>query len=164
MKFLIIPVALITLLYLAKVACNVGSDIILPGAGIDVQERISYHAAQWGLEVALVKAFAKVESNFNPKAKNPDDPSFGLMQITPGLAYDYGGIIRNWKNPSESEIEMLMDIDNNLTVACWFLNRLGKYDFQQQIMSYNVGERGYKDGRRNYSYFNKVRGYYETYS
>ncbi|GAH74686.1 unnamed protein product, partial [marine sediment metagenome] len=54
--------------------------------------------------------------------------------------------------------------DNNLTVACWFLNHLGKYDFQQQIMSYNVGERGYKDGRRNYSYYDKVRGYYETYN
>ena len=100
------------------------TEIISP-VSVDVQERIAYHANFWGLEKALVKAVAKVESNFNPKAKNPQDPSFGLMQITPGLAYDYGGIIRNWKNPSESEIEMLMDIDNNLTVACWFLNHLG---------------------------------------
>lgn len=162
MKFLIIPVALITLLYLVKVAGSVGSDIILPGPGIEVQERIAYHANQWGLNVAFVKAFAKVESNFNPKVKNPLDPSYGLMQITPTLAYDFG-LIRDWRNPSKTEIDWMMEINNNLTVACDFIKHLSKYDLQQQIMSYNVGERGYKDGRRNVSYYNKVRGYYESY-
>ena len=159
----LIPVILAVSLFLSVRMGMVGKDIVFPGPGIDVQDKIAYHANFWNLEKALVKAIARKESNFDPKAKNPSDPSFGLMQITPGLAYDYGGIIRNWKNPSESEIEMLMDIDNNLTVGCWFLNHLGKYGFQQQVMSYNVGERGYKDGRRNYGYYNKVRGYYESY-
>lgn len=138
------------------------SEIVSP-VSVDVQERIAYHAEQWRLEPALVKAIAKVESNFNPAAKNPSDPSYGLMQITPALAYDYGGLVRDYQTPSDLEIEMIMDINNNLSVACWFLNHLSKYDFQQQIMSYNVGERGYKDGRRNVSYYNKARGYYESY-
>lgn len=162
-KFLILPFAIVTLIYLAKVAGRVGQDIIFPGAGVDVQERIFYHAKEWGLEVALVKAVARVESNFDPKAKNPSDPSYGLMQITPVLAYDYG-LIKNAYNPSKTEIAWMLDINNNLSVACDFLNRLSKYSFQQQIMSYNVGEKGYKDGYRNWDYFNKVRGYYERYS
>jgi len=163
MRIALIVIPLVITMGIFLVTKMGATEIVSPGS-VDVQERIAYHANFWNLKKALVKAVAKVESNFNPKIKNPLDPSFGLMQITPGLAYDYGGIIRNWRNPSESEIEMLMDIDNNLTVACWFLNHLGKYDFQQQIMSYNVGERGYKDGRRNYSYFNKVRDHYESYN
>lgn len=34
-----------------------------------------------GLDWKLLKAIAQVESNENPKAKNPTDPSFGLMQL-----------------------------------------------------------------------------------
>jgi len=162
-RFLIVPITLIALLYLAKVAGTVGKDFVLPGVSVDVQERIEYHANQWGLEVALVKAVAKVESNFNPKAKNPLDPSYGLMQITPILAYDYG-LIKNYKNPSQTEIDWMMDINNNLTVACDFMNRLNKYSFQQKVMSYNVGEQGYKNGYRNWDYLDKIKGYYEKYS
>ena len=159
---ILIPVVLVVGLFLSTKVGSLGKDIILPG--IDVQERIAYHAAQWRLDPALVKAFAKVESNFNPKAKNPSDPSYGLMQITPALAYDYGGLIRNWRAPTILEIEMIMDINNNLSVACWFLDHLSKYPFQQMVMSYNVGETGYKNGVRNWDYFNKVRGYYEDFS
>ena len=164
-----IPVILAVGLFLSTKMGMIGSDFILPGAGVDVQERIAYHADQWGLEKALVKAFARVESNFNPKAINYEksssayDDSIGLMQITPALAYDYG-LIRDWRNPSETEIEWMFEINNNLAVACDYIKHLSKYDFQQQIMSYNVGERGYKEGRRNYDYYNKVRGYYEKYS
>jgi len=159
----LIPVVLAVGLILSTKMGMVGKDIILPGAGVDVQERIAYHANQWGLELALVKAVARVESNFNPKAKNPSDPSYGLMQITPGLAYDYG-LIKNYKNPTQTEIDWMMDINNNLSVACDFMYRLNKYSFQQKVMSYNVGEQGYKNGYRNWDYFNKVRGYYEKYS
>lgn len=158
---ILIPVVLAAGLFLSTKMGAVGKDIILPN--IDVQERIKYHAGQWRLDSSLVKAFAKVESNFNPMAKNPSDPSYGLMQITPGLAYDFGLIV-NYKNPSALEIEWIMAVDNNLTVACDFLNRLRKYPYQQMIMSYNVGEAGYKQGRRNYDYFNKVRKYHESYS
>ena len=85
------------------------------------------------------------------------------MQITPGLAYDYG-LIKNYKNTSQTEIDWMMDINNNLSVASDFMYRLDKYSFQQKVMSYNVGEQGYKNGYRNWDYLEKVRGYYEKYS
>ena len=158
---ILIPIVLAAGLFLSTKVGSVGKNIILPG--INIQERIAYHASQWSLDPALVKAFARVESNFNPMAKNPSDPSYGLIQITPALAYDYGLII-NYKNPSVFEIEQMMEINNNLSVGCWFLNHLSKYSFQQMVMSYNVGETGYKNGVRNHDYFNKIRGYYEEYS
>ena len=130
---------------------------------IDVIERINYHANKWGLEVALVKAIAKAESNLNPMAKNPADPSYGLMQITPILAQDYG-LISDYKSVSQSDIAKIYNIDNNLTVACRFLKHLSKYSFAQMVQSYNVGEWGYKTGRRNVEYLEKVRSYYEQYS
>jgi len=157
---LLIPIVLITLLFVSNKAGGLG--IVKPVA-VDVQEKIKHYASEWGLEAALVKAIAKVESNFNPRAKNPADPSYGLMQITPGLAYDYG-LISDHVNPSWLEIDIIYDVDNNLSIACWFLNRLSKYSFQQMVMSYNVGEGGYKDGRRNWDYLNKVEKYYESYS
>lgn len=149
---------------------RMGGPGTIVGPTIDVQERIAYHASQWGLETALVKAVAKVESNFKPRARNfeksPEayDDSIGLMQITAAVAYDFG-LINNWKDPSETEIRRMFDIDNNLTVACWFISRLHKkYDFDQAVQSYNVGEWGYKIGYRNFDYLEKVRKAYEAYS
>ncbi|MBA7496235.1 hypothetical protein ES702_06834 [subsurface metagenome] len=149
--------AVVLLFFMAK---QVQAQAV-PVSDIDNQIRIA--AIVYGIEPAIVKAVCKVESNFNPRAKNPADPSYGLMQITPGLAYDYG-LISDWKNPSQEEIERIYDVYNNLNVGCWFLSRLlDNYAFDQAIQSYNVGERGYFIGRRNYSYLNKVRSAYESY-
>jgi len=163
----LIPVVIATALFLST---KLGTgDIIPPSVSIDVQERIAYHASQWGLEIALVKAIAKVESNFNPLARNYErsaedfDDSFGLMQISPMLAEDYG-LIKDYRNISGFEIEMIFEINNNLSVACWQLKNLSKYPFSQMVQSYNVGEWGYKTGIRNKNYLEKVRGYYYEYS
>ena len=80
-QLILIPVVIGAGFLLASRVGSVGSDIVLPGP--DVQDKIKEYANKWGLEFALVKAFAKVESNFNPNAKNPADRSYGLMQITP---------------------------------------------------------------------------------
>lgn len=128
-----------------------------------VQDKIKQYAEDWGVDPALVKAIAFVESSFNPYNVNPSDPSWGLMQITPPLAYDYG-LITSYENLSYYESQKVMDIDNNLNVACWFLNKLSKYSFDQQVQSYNVGEWGYKIGVRNFAYLEKVRKYYNEYS
>ena len=156
----IIPFVLASLLLLSS---KIGSAGIVKPVAVDVQERIAFHANQTGLPVDLVRAIAKVESNFNPLAKNPSDPSYGLMQITPALAFDYG-VINDYLNPSRAEIEKIMDVDINLFVACRFLKHLSQYPFNQQIQSYNVGEWGYKKGARNLSYLEKVRGFYYEYS
>ncbi|MBA7607288.1 hypothetical protein ES703_14447 [subsurface metagenome] len=140
---------------------------ILPGTkGLtpELERLMASKADQYGVDRALVKAVAKIESNFNPRAKNPADPSYGLMQITPMLAQDFG-LVKDYRNPSASEIERLYDLDNNLYVACSFMARLhSKYDFDQAVQSYNVGEWGYKIGYRNLDYLKKVKRYYEKYS
>ncbi len=142
-----------------------GAGIIFP----NVQNRIAFYAKANDLPKPLVKAFAKTESNFNPKARNNErsledyDDSIGLMQITPALAFDYG-LITNYRNPTEYEIRKMFDIDNNLDVACRHIKYLHKYPFSQMVQSYNVGETGYKNGVRNRDYLYKVRGHYESFN
>ena len=130
-------------LILAAVGCYaVASKQGVFGSNLtpELESLIVSKAKEWKLSPALVKAHARVESNFNPMAKNPSDPSYGLMQITPALAYDYG-LITNYISPSELEVEMIFNIDNNLSIACWFMSRLhSRYGFDQAVQSYNVGE------------------------
>lgn len=157
MKFLILPLAFILLLVL--------SAILKAKPKVDLEyifERITHHANKNSLEVALVKAVAKQESRFNPLAKNLADPSYGLMQVTPILAQDFG-YVKNYEAPTVAEIASLYNIDNNLDIACKFLKRLSKYPFDRMIQSYNVGEYGYTIGHRNKEYLKKVRGYYDSY-
>ena len=163
----IVPVVIVALIFLST---KFGvSGIIPPKVSVDVQERIAYHAEQNGLPLALVKAIAKVESNFNPVARNfeksPEyfDDSRGLMQITPALAQDYG-LVKDYRNVTNSEIEKIYDINNNLDVGCRHLKYLHKYPFSQMVQSYNVGEWGYKTGTRNRDYLDKVKRWYDEYS
>lgn len=120
-------------------------------------------ADQYGVDRALVKAIARAESNFNPRAKNPEDPSYGLMQITPMLAQDFG-LVKDYRNPTSSEIERLYDLENNLYVGCSQLAHLTRIrTFGVAVQMYNVGQAGYMNGARNYDYLNKVRSHYEKY-
>lgn len=129
-----------------------------------IENAIKTKSAEYGLDPALVNAIIKVESNFNPRSKNPADPSYGLMQITPGLAYDYGAISSKSKNVSSYNEEIILDVYTNLDIGCKFLSKLiEKYPLDQAIQSYNVGERGYYLGRRNLDYLKKVKKYYEYY-
>jgi len=140
---------------------------ILPGVkGLtpELERLMASKADQYGVDRALVKAIAKVESNFDPRAKNPADPSYGLMQITPILAQDYK-LVKDYRNPSLAEIERLYDLDNNLYVGCSQLAHLTRIrPFDTAVQMYNVGQTGYMNGVRNYDYLNKVRSYYEKYS
>lgn len=154
---LMIP-AIWTALYLLKMIKG------RQGETPELRNLIFLKSSQWKLEPALIRAVIRTESNFNPRAKNPADPSWGLMQITPGLAADYG-IIADPFNPSRAEINLLYNEENNMDVGCWFLSRLmSKYPFDEAVQMYNVGETGYKRGVRNLNYLEKVKRYYEQYS
>lgn len=159
MKILLICfVALATLLITRKMSAG-------PVIGeFNVIAKIESKAREWGLEPALVKSIVRVESNFNPRAKNPADPSYGLMQITPMLAQDFK-LVKDYKNPTRKEIEKIYDIDNNLYCGCRFLSSLfkKKYTFDEVVQMYNVGERGYNLGRRNIKYLRGVKVAYGKY-
>jgi len=130
----------------------------------ELESLIVSKAKEWKVSPALVKAHAKVESNFNVMAKNPRDPSYGLLQVTPALAYDYGLILHH-ENLNQYEIDRIMNPKNNLNVACWFIRNLRiKYSFDVAIQMYNVGEAGYNKGVRNLTYLEKVKRYYDEYS
>lgn len=139
---------------------------ILPGEkGLtpELERLMADKADQYGVDRVLVKAVAKVESNFNPRAMNPADPSYGLMAITPILAQDFN-LVKDYRYPSSAEIERLYDLDNNLYVGCSQLAHLTRIrPFDTAVQMYNVGQTGYMNGARNYDYLNKVRSYYEKY-
>jgi len=133
------------------------------GETAELKKLIFLKSRQWGVESALIRAIIKVESNFNPRARNPADPSYGLMQITPGLAADFG-LIPDSLHPSNADIEKIYIESNNLDVGCWFLARLlNKYEFNEAIQMFNVGESGYLKGTRNKGYLDRVRKYHGKY-
>jgi soluble lytic murein transglycosylase-like protein len=116
--------------------------------------------SEYDLNGNLVEAIIKVESSGNPEAVNPDGPSYGLMQITPALAQDYG-LIKDYRMVNPNDIVNMMNPENNLRVGCWFLSRLlKKYSRDVAIQMYNVGETGYNNGARAGYYLSKVLSYY----
>jgi soluble lytic murein transglycosylase len=128
----------------------------------DINKLCIITGQKYDIEPALVKAIIKVESDFNPKAKNPSDPSYGLMQITPAVAYDYGVISST--RPTLSEVERMMIPSINVDMGARFLSYLGKrLSLSGQIQAYNVGYTGYLKGVRNYPYYEKVLKYYTIY-
>lgn len=124
---------------------------------------ISYAANKYNVDAALVRAVAMTESSLDPNAVNPSDPSYGLMQIQPILAEDFG-IVKDYHNATEAEIAMIRDPLTNLRIGAWHLSRLlAKYPFDSAIQMYNVGERGFNEGRRAPEYLAKVKRYYDAY-
>jgi len=127
-------------------------------------ELIMRKANKYTVAFPLLKAVVKVESDFNPQARNPLDPSYGLAQITPALAYDYG-LIYDYRSPTEEDIKTIMQPENNIEVEAWNLKSLlSRLSFSGAVQAYNVGYTGFIRGRRNEDYYNKVMKYYEKYS
>ena len=128
-----------------------------------IDSMISYAASKYHVDANLVRAVAMTESSLNPNAVNPSDPSYGLMQIMPILAEDFG-IVKDYHNPTAAEIAMIKDPQTNLRIGAWHLSRLlAEYPFDVAIQMYNVGERGFNEGRRAPDYLKKVKGYYDAY-
>lgn len=80
--------------------------------------------------VALLKGIIGRESEWNPAAINPTDPSYGLMQILAGSRGPY---------PSVSTAELL-DPVTNIRLGAAFLNQLlGRYSERDAVSAYNAG-------------------------
>lgn len=89
-------------------------------------------STRYNVPPSWVRAFIKIESNFNPDAFNPADPSYGLMQILDATARAYG--ITN--------LETLFDPEINIDVGAHLLHDLiASYglNFEKVASAYNSG-------------------------
>jgi soluble lytic murein transglycosylase-like protein len=157
---LVIPLILIFLVIRLnaedkKLTENAVKEIISNSTpAMTLDELIKYKAGKYGIEERLLRAIIKVESNFNPQAKNPLDPSYGLCQIMPSLAKGLGFF------PDEY---LLYDPAYNLEIAGVFLSHLKrKYnnDLDSIIQAYNLGETKFDKGYKSPDYLEKVKKYY----
>ncbi len=123
------------------------------------------HALRQGLEWELVKAIAQTESDENPNAVNPTDPSVGLMQIL-CVPDGKGGCsnkfnILGWPPPSRAA---LFNPDYNLALATQILSwNISTYGFRRGIAVYNAwkARTSPEDGPfPNQPYVDKVLGKY----
>lgn len=135
------------------------------GGVVTLLDIINDHAKRYNVPVPLIKAIIKNESSWNPNARNPNDPSYGLMGIMPIVAQDYG-IVEDWHNVTSAEIAAIYLPYNNIGCGSKLLGGLLKrHDMATAVEMYNVGERGYEElGRRNSNYRNNVMSDYIIYA
>lgn len=114
-------------------------------------------ASERGMDPALMLAIAKKETDFNPAAVNPSDPSYGLFQIM-GFWLKYFGF--------GPDLEQLMDAEFNTGLACDIVSYFqGKgFRFPEQADIYNVGETLWRNGKRNASYATDVTRFYSDFA
>lgn len=112
----------------------------------------------------ILKGVVWRESAFNPNARNderlkgdPSDDAHGLMQIRQGALTDY-----NRANLSTVTTKDLYNPEINIKVGAWYLGGLiARNGIEAGVEMYNVGEAGYKQGRRNTKYLAAVVNKYE---
>lgn len=102
-------------------------------AGGDVHALIAHHAAANGVPVALATAVVRVESRFNPRARN--GVNVGLTQISTATARALG---------YQGGAQGLMDADTNLRFGIRYLAqayRLAGGDTCRTVLKYQAGHR-----------------------
>lgn len=126
----------------------------------------SCYGDRFGIDPNLIRAIAIVESSEDPKAVNPSDPSYGLMQV---LCQPNGrGGCANHLNINEwppYSSEQLFDPEYNLLIAAQILKwNIRKYGLEKGVACYNCWESRYDPVRgpfRNQEYVTKVFAKYE---
>lgn len=117
------------------------------------EQAIQYYANQFGVDSDLVKAIIMQESAYDPDARNPSDPSYGLMEVTHGAAQDILGY--------DVTDEQLMTTDLNIRVGAAYLARqVNKHGLQGGISAYNAGHPIMGNIE---NYVNPVMNYYAQY-
>jgi soluble lytic murein transglycosylase-like protein len=130
-----------------------------------LDELFRKHGQEKGVDWRLLKAVAKAESSLNPEAFNPNDPSYGLMQILctgkSGEPCHNKFYIRDW--PPKNK-QALYDPDLNIHFGAQILEwNIGQYGLQKGVAVYNHwGARNTPPGEDfpNQEYVDKVMEYY----
>jgi len=112
----------------------------------------------WGasrsVDWRLLKAVAMVESSFRPCVVSRRG-AIGLMQVLPLHAR-----IRGFAYPRKA----LCDPDINIRIGSAYLTHsIALYGQNGGLHAYNVGRKGYRDGRRNWKYVQRVLRWYRAY-
>lgn len=146
---------------------NFLSDVLTSNPTWNLDDLYRKHGTRQNLDWKLLKAIAQVESSENPSAKNPADPSYGLMQI---LCRSSGPTspctnklnVNGWPATPET----LYDPDFNLYIGSQILRwNIDTYRLLKGIAVYNNwGARlDPEEGPyRNQGYVDKVMGAYNA--
>jgi len=112
------------------------------------------------LIAAVISWEQRSATSWDPRSTNPNDPSYGLGQVTPWIAVRFGVI------GSEADFAQLYIPEKNIEAASrflkWLLNN-EKYALGPAIQMYNEGETNYSDGYRVQGYEDGVMGYYSKF-
>lgn len=101
------------------------------------EDTISKYAIEYGLDIYLIAAIIKVESNFDSLARS-NKGALGLMQIKAST----GRWIGEQLGIKDFEEDMLYQPEINIKMGCWYLNYLLKYyngNIQLALAAYNGG-------------------------
>ncbi|NDP60782.1 MAG: transglycosylase SLT domain-containing protein [Oxalobacteraceae bacterium] len=114
-------------------------------------------AAEFKVDLALMKAMMAAESGFNPAAISPKG-AIGLMQIMPATAERYGLV----GDARKSIQQKLSDPTTNVRLAARYLRELSALFPNQQalvIASYNAGEGAVQKYRNTIPPYPETRNY-----
>ena len=110
---------------------------------------------RYGVEPALILAVIEVESGGNPRAANPADPSYGLMQLLLSTARELAG---NANLSPDDLYDPNLNVDLGTRYLAHQLSRYGG-DYAQAISAYNAGTAT----PRNQTYVHRVLAALERY-
>ena len=125
---------------------------------IDLEEIIKYYARDYGVEVALIKAVIKAESDYDPYVVSHAGAR-GLMQLMPPTAMEMG-------------VKDIFDPGQNVAGGTQYLSHMLKLfgsDKRLALAAYNAGPgnvkryKGIPPFEETQNYVPKVLGYYEKY-
>jgi len=131
-------------MYSLKILCTLTLLLLVPHPYL-IGDDLSHIYQKYGdkystIDPPLLKAIATVESDEDPEAINPDDPSYGLMQILVSPANCSDGPYRELPglNMRVSK-EELMDPETNVRVAAKILDwNIRHYGYPRGLAIYNA--------------------------
>lgn len=122
------------------------------------------YGKKYNVDWKLIKAIALTESSERPGAINPNDPSYGLMQVLCSggeVCTNKFPAIPNWNGMTRTK---LLNPEINVDIAAQILrSNINAYGTRKAVAVYNKwGARNESEPFSNQSYVNKVFNYYKA--